>query len=433
MELAIRNIKRNKLDYIIYLSAISLAISNLYFFCSIIFGKTVSGFIDEFDGVNGIFYGSGLLMLLVISIFIWYSNKFFIRKRQKEIGIYSLVGMDNSKISNMIFGEMMFVGLIAMFFGSILGVVFSSGFTKIYFNMLNIKNTTSIGGFDLKALIISNILFFIFYTIVSLNSSSIIDKFKLIDLFNADNKREKEFKKPIIKGLSAVTIIVIGYLSFPFSIGTLGLSIVITLFLVVKGTYKLCNTKVIDKIIEKKEKTGYRDGEDLIVNSNLLFKIRSNSRNIATTAVLIASSMTALGVCLALYYTDDVGVSNSVITTILFVGICISLVFTICTISIMLFKFIREAYDDKSRYEMLSKIGFSKENIKSIITKQLKVNYLLPFCIGIVHSLVALSIVILGLQEKFITVIGGMYLGYFIVYFIYFLITRFIYIRIIFK
>lgn len=433
MELAIRNIKRNKLDYIIYLGAISLAISNLYFFCSIIFGKTVGGFIDEFDGVNGIFYGSGLLILLVISIFIWYSNKFFIRKRQKEIGIYSLVGMDNSKISNMIFGEMMFIGLIAMGLGSVLGLLFSSGFTKIYFNMLNIKNTTSIGGFDLKALIIANILFFIFYTIVSLNSSSIIDKFKLIDLFNADNKREKEFKKPIIKGLSAVTIIVIGYLCFPFSIGTLGLSIVITLFLVVKGTYKLCNTKVIDKINLRKEKTGYRDGEDLIVNSNLLFKIRSNSRSIATTSVLIASSMTALGVCLTLYFGGESGVSNNVITTILFVGICISLVFTICTISIMLFNFIREAYDDKSRYEMLSKIGFSKENIKSIITKQLKVNYLLPFCIGAVHSLVALSITILGLRGRFITVIGGMYLGYFIVYFIYFLITRFIYIRIIFK
>lgn len=81
----------------------------------------------------------------------------------------------------------------------------------------------------------------------------------------------------------------------------------------------------------------------------------------------------------------------------LFIGIFLSVVFLLCTGSIILFKQLSNIYDDKERYIMLIKLGANNKDIEKIISKQLKAIFLLPLVVGTVHNLFAMSI-----AQKFI-------------------------------
>lgn len=77
---------------------------------------------------------------------------------------------------------------------------------------------------------------------------------------------------------------------------------------------------------------------------------------------------------------------------IYFFGGFLSFVFIIATGSIICFKFLSEANTDRTKYEMLSKIGMTESEIKKAISKQIGISYILPLLVGIVHSCFAIAV-----------------------------------------
>ncbi|MBU3179382.1 ABC transporter permease, partial [Clostridium estertheticum] len=106
----------------------------------------------------------------------------------------------------------------------------------------------------------------------------------------------------------------------------------------------------------------------------------------------------------------------------LFIGIFLSIIFLLCTGSILLIKQLSSIYDDKDRYTMLKKLGAKDKNIKKILSKQLKVMFLLPLIVGTMHSLFAIGIVQKVIPRPIVVpviiTLGVYYLGYFVYYFI---------------
>ncbi|MBU3201141.1 FtsX-like permease family protein [Clostridium estertheticum] len=106
----------------------------------------------------------------------------------------------------------------------------------------------------------------------------------------------------------------------------------------------------------------------------------------------------------------------------LFIGIFLSIIFLLCTGSILLIKQLSSIYDDKDRYTMLKKLGAKDKNIKKILSKQLKVMFLLPLIVGTMHSLFAIAIVQKLIPRPIVVpviiTLGVYYLGYFVYYFI---------------
>lgn len=433
MNIILKNIKGNKIDYGIYLTTVTIGVAILYIFNSIIFNDVLDKILKNFDKANGVFYAALAVIMIAMGIFIYYSNSFFIKKRKREFGIFALLGVGNKKIVKMIFTENIVVGLIASILGCGIGVILAKFIINAYLHIFNLGLASNIEGINSKALMITNIMFWVFYIYISLNSADIINKYTLVELFNGDKKREEPFKKEIIKGIPAVILILIGYCTYPWAIATLGLSVLVTLTIVIKGTYKLFRTKVIERIEKKKERYGFEDKIQLVAMSNLLYRIRSNARTLSTITILIASTLTTVGICSTLYFSSDGGVNNELAGSIYFVGIFIGIVFTISTLSILLFKFVQEAYDEKHRYKTLKQIGFTKNDIKTVIIEQLKTVYFIPLIIGGIHATVALSITILGLGGQFFTIIGSIYLIYGGVYLIYFFITKKLYVSVIFN
>lgn len=74
-----------------------------------------------------------------------------------------------------------------------------------------------------------------------------------------------------------------------------------------------------------------------------------------------------------------------------FLGMFMSIVFIFATGSIMYFKLLSEGLADRHKYEVLSKIGMSRDEIRSAISSQVGMSLIMPLLLGIVHSLFAIN------------------------------------------
>lgn len=70
-----------------------------------------------------------------------------------------------------------------------------------------------------------------------------------------------------------------------------------------------------------------------------------------------------------------------------FIGAFLGILFVVSTGSIMYYKQLTEAYEDKNRYSVLSKIGLTKKETLRIVSKQLGFIFVIPLLFGILHSI----------------------------------------------
>lgn len=76
-----------------------------------------------------------------------------------------------------------------------------------------------------------------------------------------------------------------------------------------------------------------------------------------------------------------------------YIGTFLGVLFFLATGSIIYFKQLMEANDDRQRYLTLRYIGISKKELRETVQKQLFVIFALPLVVGIVHSFFALSVI----------------------------------------
>jgi putative ABC transport system permease protein len=107
----------------------------------------------------------------------------------------------------------------------------------------------------------------------------------------------------------------------------------------------------------------------------------------------------------------------------LFVGTFLGLVFLICTGSIIFFRQLSEATYDAASYKVLKNIGVSKKEIKASISSQILFIFSLPLVVGIVHSLVANTLMKKVFHTDFTLPVIITISAYTFIYMLYYLIT----------
>lgn len=107
----------------------------------------------------------------------------------------------------------------------------------------------------------------------------------------------------------------------------------------------------------------------------------------------------------------------------LFVGSFLGLVFLVATGSIIFFKMMTEAEDDKDKYSILYKIGVSKKEIKRTIRYQVGLIFIAPLILGLLHGTVALIAFSSLFQMDLLVPIIIWMSAYVLIYIIYYFIT----------
>ncbi|MFD6440472.1 FtsX-like permease family protein, partial [Peribacillus sp. NPDC060186] len=116
---------------------------------------------------------------------------------------------------------------------------------------------------------------------------------------------------------------------------------------------------------------------------------------------------------------QDFQTSIEGVGSLLFIGSFLGLVFLAATGSIIYFKVLTEAEEDKTQYNMLHKMGVSAKEMRKSIASQVFVIFFVPLAVGLLHSVVALkafsSLLMMDLAKPVLiwmiayTVIYGLY------------------------
>jgi putative ABC transport system permease protein len=78
---------------------------------------------------------------------------------------------------------------------------------------------------------------------------------------------------------------------------------------------------------------------------------------------------------------------------LLFLGLFLGTLFILATVVIMYYKQITEGYDDKNRFEIMQKVGLSRDEIKAAIRSQVLTVFFLPLVVAGIHILAAFKMI----------------------------------------
>ena len=238
-KLSARNMKKSFKDYAIYFITLVLGVALFYMFNSLDSQEAmlqVSSSTKEMIKLMINMLGMvSIFIAVILGLLIVYANNFLINRRKKEFGIYMTLGMGKRQISKILLLETIFVGIISLAIGLILGI-FASQFMSILVAKLFQADMSEFEFvFSQNACIKTCIYFAVMFLAVMVFNTFTISRYKLISLLTASKKNEQvRMKNPII------CIIV-------FIIAAIGLSY--AYWMVTKGVFKMKNVDETTKAI----------------------------------------------------------------------------------------------------------------------------------------------------------------------------------------
>ncbi|WP_392486243.1 ABC transporter permease [Haloimpatiens sp. FM7315] len=299
--LALANVKKNFKNYFIYVVSMIFSVTIYFIFKSIEHNNEINKVLSSTAKLSDAFKAASIVIAIFSSVFVWYSNSFFIKRRKKEIGLYSLLGIEKKQIGRMLFYETLAIGTMSLTLGILVGMFLSKIFIGILIKIIGISAVINFT-ISISAIKDTIIIFSILFVIISLHGYSIIYSYELIELFKAENKGEKEPKASIIFAIASLLFIGSGYYIYTHPLQSFMMTILLTLILVVLGTYILFGSFIIFVIkVSKRNEKRYFKGLNMIGTSQLLYRIKGNAKTLATIAILSATTLTAMGVSISYY------------------------------------------------------------------------------------------------------------------------------------
>ena len=217
IKLSFRNIKKSFKDYAIYFFTLILGVAIFYVFNSIesqtvLLDVTESTY-EVINMMTTMLSAASVFVAFILGFLIIYASRFLIKRRNKEFGIYMLLGMSKRKISMILFFETILIGIISLAVGLGLGVLLSQLMSMLVANMFEADMTKYEFIFSSQACIKTIIYFGIMYVIVMLFNTVNIGKCKLIDLIQTNKKSEKvKMKNPMLCTIVfIISAIALGY------------------------------------------------------------------------------------------------------------------------------------------------------------------------------------------------------------------------------
>ncbi|WP_139653168.1 ABC transporter permease [Raoultibacter phocaeensis] len=215
-KLAVRNIKRSFKDYAIYFITLVFGVAVFYAFNSIqnqavLFDLADLASTNVFELTGQILSLFSLFIACVLGFLIVYANRFLIRRRKHEFGIYLTLGMRPSMVTQIVLIETILVGLVSLAVGLALGIALSQGLSFVTAGLFDIPMGQYRFVFSANACMLTLICFAVIFLIVALFNTFTVNRYKLIDLLSARSKNEKlKTRRPAVSfALFVVSIAVL--------------------------------------------------------------------------------------------------------------------------------------------------------------------------------------------------------------------------------
>lgn len=206
-------------DYAIYFFTLILGVAIFYIFNAI---ETQSAMLKISNDtreivklLTQIMSWVSVFIACVLGFLVIYASRFLMKRRNKEFGLYLVLGMGKRKVSLILFFETLIIGIISLVVGIIIGIGASQFTSFLVASMFQADMSKYQFVFSSQACIKTILNFVLIYVIVIIFNTFSINKCKLIDLFQGNRKTEKiKLKNPIICGIIfaiSIVMLIIAY------------------------------------------------------------------------------------------------------------------------------------------------------------------------------------------------------------------------------
>ncbi|WP_440896340.1 ABC transporter permease [Amphibacillus sp. Q70] len=294
-QFVINNVIRNKRLYAAYFLSSLFTVMVFFTFAMFAFHPAFGTGNIEGEALFGMGVAGGIIYIFSF-FFILYSMGSFLQSRKKEFGLLMLQGMSMRQIRFMVFLENMFIGVLATGIGIGLGTLFAKLILLIAENVLVIEESLYFY-FPLWAIVITLASFVLLFFVISFFVTFVLRSKKLAELIKADQTPKKEPKASIFLTIVAVLLIAAGYITAMFVPGAMVVLVMIPVIIVVViGTYFLF-TQLSVFIINalKKRKSMFWKKTNMILLSDLSFRMKDNARTFFMVAIISTVAFSAIG------------------------------------------------------------------------------------------------------------------------------------------
>ena len=293
--LALSNLIKNRKLYYPYTLATILVIAITYIFTSL----TLNSHLDDLTGADAIkmVLGLGLgIVALSSGIIVLYANSFVMKNRSKELGLYSVLGLEKRHLFSMILKETMIMGFVTLLLGIGVGALFDK---LIYAFLQRIigESTGLVSTFQVMTIPIVLVIFACIFSLLVLVNGFRLLRLNPLQLTKDGLKGEKKGRFLVIQTFLGLGAMGYGYylaLSVQNPVIAI-MSFFLAVLLVILGTYLLFNagTTVVLQLLKKK-KSYYYKPNNMISISNLVFRMKKNAVGLATIAILSSMVLVTL-------------------------------------------------------------------------------------------------------------------------------------------
>lgn len=196
VKLALRNVKRQVGNYLVYFITVSLTVAMMFAVNSAIFSPALT---DRISGIadlkNALFFLTAFVALIVSAV-LGYATSFILRLRKREFGTYLTLGMTRRNVLMLFFAETMFLCVLALGTGLAVGALVYQGLMAVIANLM--ETAYSFSAYSAKGLILTVCLVAAVFLLSSLASAAYLRKVSVRELLHGDKKVERQVKHPVL-------------------------------------------------------------------------------------------------------------------------------------------------------------------------------------------------------------------------------------------
>ena len=300
---ALNNLVKNKRFILPYILSTIFTIASFYILTSLSLGKNLDKLPQGISATKQVL-GFGVIVIAIFSaIFLFYTYSFLIKRRVREFGLYSVLGMTKKQIARILILETIFIAVLTLVFGLAFGLLFDKLMLLVLLKLFTAGVSfgfviTPIAVF-LTILLFGGIFFLLLiYTVVK------ISRLKIVALLKEENNGEREPKARFILAILGLGLTGYGYylaqtIQNPIKAITM---FFIAVLAVIFGTYLIFMAVSITVLkLMKNNKTFYYKPKNFISVSGLLYRMKRNAVGLANICILSTMVLVTMGTTSALY------------------------------------------------------------------------------------------------------------------------------------
>lgn len=300
--LAVTNMKNNRQFYVPYLLA---GIVSVMMFYSM---RAMQGN-DAMSSMRGgmhlvLILTMGLVVIgIFVSILLFYTNSFIMKRRKKELGIYNILGMEKRHIAKVLFWESLISYVCSVVIGLVAGILFQKLLMMLLYRLTGLEQKIrfSVSGYGCLQTIE---LFGLIYLAILIYDFMQVRLAKPVELLSGSNAGEREPKTKLLLAIVGVACIAGGYY---IAITTEDIMKVLLLFLVavllvIIGTYALFTAGSIAllKMLRSNKKFYYQTRHFTAV-SGMIYRMKQNAVGLANICILSTMVLVMISTTVSMY------------------------------------------------------------------------------------------------------------------------------------